>query len=206
MDPQLDTTVPALIHWVSSVFGTEDMDAIKEQTWCYEPMGSHTARYASICAMWFARTGEEWYRDQAERFFNFATYMTDENGVVRVGPNWPGSWFSDGYGDYIRHFLDGLAAIPEWSPSGEDHLLKTTSVIQQIDYNENHITYKTFDEHSREILRLHAKPSEIHLDSEIIIEMGDLNMKGWTWKELEAGGILELNKYGSKSVSIIFND
>ena len=27
-------------------------------------------------------------------------------------------WFSDGYGDYIRHFMAGLGAVPEWAPAG----------------------------------------------------------------------------------------
>ncbi|HEX6892094.1 MAG TPA: hypothetical protein VF141_15410, partial [Chryseolinea sp.] len=101
LDNKMDLNIPALISWVESVFGTEDMDAIKEQTWCFVPMGSHTARFASICAMWYEKTGDVRFKEKAYRYFNNATYCTDQNGVVRVGPTWPSSWFSDGYGDYI---------------------------------------------------------------------------------------------------------
>jgi hypothetical protein len=202
LDADIEINIPSLIHWVSSAFSTEDMDAIKEQTWCYAPMGSHTARYASVCAMWYERTGEEWYRDQAYRFFNLATYMTDDNGVVRVGPQWPGSWFSDGYSDYIRHFMDGLGAIPEWAPAGEDHLLKSTSVIQTIKYRDDGIEYSTFDDHSTDVLRITVKPMKVSVNgkalSENDIDQGD----GWSWKPLEKGGILTINHASGNDISV----
>ena len=80
-DPNWKIDVPALLHWVASAFATEGMDAIKEQTWCYAPMGSHTARYASICALYYEKTGEERYKEEAFRFFNFATYMCEDGGT-----------------------------------------------------------------------------------------------------------------------------
>ncbi len=58
LDKTIDTNVPLLIHWVANAFKTEGLDAIKEQTWCFEPMGSHTARYGSACALYFERTGD----------------------------------------------------------------------------------------------------------------------------------------------------
>ncbi|MEW5726031.1 MAG: hypothetical protein AB1896_23180, partial [Thermodesulfobacteriota bacterium] len=116
-DPAWRTDVPALLHWVASAFATEGLDAIKEQTWCYAPMGSHTARYASVCAQYFEITGEERYHEEAYRFFNFASYMCESGGYVWVGPDWPTAWFSDGWGDYIRHFLEGLGAVPGWAPA-----------------------------------------------------------------------------------------
>lgn len=206
LDSDMEITVPALINWVSSVFGTEGLDAIKEQTWCYEPMGSHTARYASLCALWYEKTGNDWYKEQARRFFNVASYMTDENGVVRVGPNWPGSWFSDGYGDYIRHYMDGLGAVPEWVPADTDHLVKSSSVIQTVDYSDNLITYASFDGNSREVLRLRKKPAKILAGNTELSETSDLNTHGWLWVDLDKGGILKLSKMGERKVSIYFND
>ena len=169
MDPDLDTDIPALLNWVESVFGTKGMDAIKEQTWCFEPMGSHTARFASVCALWYRHSRDERFKEKAYRYFNLATYMCDDNGVVRVGPNWPETWFSDGYGDYIRHFYEGLVAVPEWSPAGEDHLLHSTSVVQTIMYNARSVSYRTFDNVSTETLSLKALP--------VSITVGDRSLK-----------------------------
>jgi hypothetical protein len=203
MDPNLKYTIPSLLSWVASAFGTEGMDAIKEQTWCYEPMGSHTARYASICALWYEYTGDEKYKDEARRYFNLATYMTDPNGVVRVGPNWPSSWFSDGYGDYIRHFMEGIAAVPEWSPADENHLLKSSTAIREIHYESDNISYITYDATSQEVLRLAKKPKKIMVDSERLSE-NSKKENFYQWTDLNKGGILRINTATGNKVDIAF--
>jgi hypothetical protein len=202
LDPNLSENVPALLHWVSSAFATEGLDAIKEQTWCYEPMGSHTARYASICALWYEHTGDAFYRDQAERFFNLATYMCQENGYVSVGPEWPGAWWSDGYGDYIRHFMEGLAAIPEWAPGHENHLLKSTSVIQKIEYAESEIRYQTFDDTAIETLRMARMPQKVYVNDKLIPQKNQLEDNSWTWRRLERGGIVRLHHASGNKIEI----
>ena len=204
--PALDTEarlhVPALLHYVSSAFATEGMDAIKEQTWCYEPMGSHTARYASINALWYEKTGEKHFKEEALRFFNLATYMTFDNGVVAVGPTWPGSWFSDGYGDYIRHFMEGLGAVPEWAPDDEDHLLRSSSVVQTISYTSGEIQYTTFDDEASEVLRITARPRSVSVNGSIIPERQHLDQAGWTWTPLDRGGVLRIRHDSGNDVKI----
>ena len=202
LDPDIEKNVPSAIHWVNSAFRTEGMDAIKEQTWCYEPMGSHTARYGAACAMWYEFSGDPWYKDQARRYLNLATYMTDENGVVRVGPNWPGSWFSDGYGDYIRHFIDALGAVPEWVPDDHDHLVRSSSVVQEIFYSTGGINYQTYDSASHEVLRMTSKPSGIMIEGKPLPMVTSEGQIGWTWEKLKAGGILRIKKDLGRKVSI----
>lgn len=186
LDRNIDYSVPALLYYVKSVFGLEGEPAIKEQTWCFEPMGSHTARYASVCALWYERTGDSKFKEEALRHFNYATYITDKNGVVRVGPTWPGSWFSDGYSDYIKHFMDGLAAVPEWSPEDENHLLRSTSAVQKINYKPNEIKIKTFDNEGLMVFRLKSKPKQILVNGVIL-------KTGFEWKPLKVGGVLKLS-------------
>ena len=201
-DKNLSTDIPSLIHWVANAFKTEGLDAIKEQTWCYEPMCSQTARYGSVCAMYYEFSGEPWYRDQAYRFLNVASYMTYDNGVVAVGPNWPGSWFSDGYGDYIRHFVDAMAAVPEWAPAGEDHLLRSSSVVQNISYKTEQITFKTYDDGSDVVMRLSAKPVSVQVNGKKLELSKNKPDNSWTWTPLEKGGIMKLNYSGCNQVII----
>jgi hypothetical protein len=202
MDKAIDTDVPSLIHWVANAFKTEGLDAIREQTWCYEPMGSHTARYGSACAMYYQRTGESWYRDQAYRFLNVATYMTHDNGVVAVGPNWPGAWFIDGYGDYIRHFIDAMAALPEWAPAGEDHLLKSSSVIQKIRYSAKQISFTSFDDSSMVTFRLASKPKLITVNGRKLEQGKTFESEGWKWTALNRDGILKMKYSGGTAIEI----
>ncbi|TAH24121.1 MAG: hypothetical protein EAZ07_10100 [Cytophagales bacterium] len=159
----IDIDVLALIYYVKSAFGTEGIDAIKEQTWCYEPMASHSVRYASVCAMYYERSKNEWFKEQALRHFNYGTYAVEPSGAAWVGHTWPGSWWSDGYGDFIKHYFDGMAAIPEWAPIDENHLINSTSTIKNIQYTSQSIKYETFDNESNAVLRLKLKPKSIQI-------------------------------------------
>ncbi len=198
LDASIDIHVPAIIYWVATAFEIEDMDAIREQFWCYAGMGSHSARYASICALWYEHTRNEWFKEQAYRFFNWATYVCDKDGFVIVGPDFPPQyWFSDGYGDYVRHFLEGIAAIPEWAPADEDHLLRSTSVVQKIKYGDNSIEYKTFDDEANEVLRLRSKPKGITVNGKAISETKSLDNDCWTWQPLDKGGVLRIRHSGA---------
>jgi hypothetical protein len=178
------------------------MDAIREQTWCFEPMGSHTARYASICALWYEKTKDNYYKDVAFRFFNFAAYMCENNGYVWTGPAWSTSWFTDGYGDYIQHFMEGIAAVPEWAPVNENHLLSSTSVVKKIFYSNNEIKFTTFDDLSIEVFRLTSKPEIVKVNDVKIRELKNLTQEGWIWEELDKGGVLRIKHTNGSQVKI----
>jgi hypothetical protein len=203
LDPDFEIHVPALIYWVLTAFKDPEMDAMREQFWCYASMGSHTARFASICALWYERTKNEWFKDQAYRYFNWATYECDNNGYVIVGPDFVKQyWFSDGYGDYVRHFIEGLGAIPEWAPAGENHLLRSSSVVRHISYSQKGITYNTLDNQSEAVFRLTSKPKKITASGQIIDETKKLSGNSWTWQPLNKGGVLRLNYTSGNKINI----
>ncbi len=142
-DPEWRAHAGHLIGWIERTFGGDTPKesgtqwgavTISEQREYMYKMGSHTSRFASINALWAEKTGDAAAREKAFRSFNWASYMCDTRGVVRVGPTEQTLWFSDGYGDYIRHFMAGLGAVPDWAPPGEDHLLRSTSVVPEVHY------------------------------------------------------------------------
>lgn len=197
--------VVALLTWVKAAFGEPGEPSINEQTWCYVPMGSHTARYGSINALMAERTGDPRFKAEAEVHFNWATYCTATNGVVSVGPRWEGTWWSDGYGDYIRHFMEGLAAVPEWAPPDENHLLRSSSVVQEVRYGRNAITYRTFDDTGRERLRLMSRPTSVSVAGKQLAEtpVGASPIAGWTWRPLpQGGGVLDIIRSGGRETII----
>jgi hypothetical protein len=65
-------------------------------------------------------------------------------------------WLTDGYGDYVRHYLRAMAAQPELAPDDQNHLLRTSSVVQSISYSGSKIAYTKFDARSLERLKLGA--------------------------------------------------
>ena len=65
-------------------------------------------------------------------------------------------WLTDGYGDYVRHYLRAMASMPELAPDDQNHLLRTTSAVQKIEYATGSIAYRKFDRISEERLKLGA--------------------------------------------------
>ncbi len=189
-DPQWRAHVEGLIHYVEKTFVVDvpkepavqwGANAVSEQLGDMNKMGSHTSRYASLNALWYEKTGDSAAKEKAFRSFNWASYMCREDGRVLVGPIDQTIWFSDGYGDYIRHFMAGLGAVPEWAPPGENHLLRSSSVVQRVTYAPDKVAYRTFDQESTELLRLKFTPRRILADGKEIAG-GDVSAgDGWTF-------------------------
>ncbi len=173
--------VPRLIEWVRENLGAAPFYVavpIHEQKFCWHVMGSHTARYASLCALWAEASGDASYRERALRSFNWATYMANDDGTVTVGIDRPDyynqCWFTDGYFDFVPHLIDGMAAMPETAPRDSDHLLRSSSVVQEIEYAPRRMRYRTFDTSAIEVLRLTFKPSCVLADGVVLHEVAEL--------------------------------
>jgi hypothetical protein len=179
-DPLWRRHAQGLIAWVQKHFAVDSKtmaglpekgiqwgaEVVSEQVNDMDKMSSHTARYASILALWSERTGDENAKQRAFRSFNWATYSCRDDGLVKTSiDEGTGYWFSDGYGDYMRHFLRGMASVPEWAPRGENHLLCSTSLVQSIKYGQDRIEYQTFDPAAEELFKLRAPPKKIHRDA-----------------------------------------
>jgi hypothetical protein len=128
--------------------------AINEQTVYKVPGNSHTSRHASVELLYCETTGDMALKDAAIRRLNWATYMVDADGKNRYPRD--DNWLTDGYGDYVRHYLRAMASFPELAPDDQNHLLRTTSVIQTIVYANDAITYTKFDRTSTERFKLGA--------------------------------------------------
>jgi hypothetical protein len=126
--------------------------AINEQTTYMVPGNSHTSRHASVELLFGEKTGDDSRKADAIRRLNWATYMVDTDGKNRYPEN--DIWLTDGYGDYVRHYLRAMAAAPELAPDDQNHLLRTSSVIKNISYGPDTITYTKFDDLSSERLKL----------------------------------------------------
>jgi hypothetical protein len=191
-DPDWRTHVPALIAFVEKTFA-KDIDGYKGVEWGANTiseqldydrkMGSHTSRYGSVVARWAELTSDPESKDKAFRSLNWATYMCREDGVVNDQPKLDGNgiWFSDGYGDYIRHFMYAIGAQPEWSPSGDNHLLRSSSIVSDVKYSPSLITYTTFDHHATEVLRLSFVPTVVTTGDKPLPKRDALNSPGWTF-------------------------
>ena len=158
-DPDWKQQVEGILNWSFNTFANHGwtrygVTPINEQTAFMVPGNSHSSRHASVELLFGEKTGNHSRKAGAIRRLNWATYMVDVDGKNR----YPDSniWLTDGYGDYVRHYLRAMGAAPDLAPEDQNHLLRTSSVVKNISYTLDAISYTKFDDNSQERLKLGA--------------------------------------------------
>jgi len=205
ISPTWQSDVQSIFDWVYKTLGNHTWEkwgvvVVNEQTAYRVPGNSHTSRQAATELLYGEKTGDLRYKENAIRALNWATYMVDVDGKNRYVRN--DIWLTDGYGDYVRHYLRAMAAAPELTPSA-NHVLRSSSVVTAIHYGEQDIRYSTYDAISQEVLRLVDKPTAIYIDNQVLAAKGIESENGWTWEPLVSGGVLRLYKNNGKNVRIV---
>ena len=210
--PDWRNDVQKIIDWVHKNFSNDKwakygVIVTNEQTVYQMPGNSHSSRQAAVELLYVSLTGDSSMYENALRELNWATYMVDFDGKNRYPGDEP--WLTDGYGDYVRHFLRAMDAVPILAPPGEDHILSSTSVVQQADYEGNlkkfyglgfentdsskvKLFYRTFDSSGTEKLRLNKKPSSVLLENKPMSE--NKSGEGYEWKPMKDGGLLIIRR------------
>ena len=216
LDPNWYNHATNVLGYIETTFGGTDNGesglqygarVISEQNSYRFKMASHTSRFAADYALLYSLTGDTNALDKAYRSLNWCTYMCRSNGVVIEGPaeftNSPACWFTDGHGDYIRHFMLAIGAVPEWAPAGQNHITGSTTVIKSVTYpsSSNSIAYTTFDNASTESLRIAFTPLDVFVNGTPLPERSDLNQPGWVFTA--SNGVLRVRHDAGTNVQIV---
>ena len=219
--PNWKSDVKSIIDWVNMELGNDTWKkygviTIDEQTAYKAPGNSHTARQAADELMYYSLIGKRDVFPAKVRQLNWATYMVDHDGKNFYPTN--AVWLTDGYGDYVRHYLRAMDAHPEIAPN-ENHILSTTSTVSEAKYDAeidrftdptldrdvSHqaiVFYRTYDKEGVEKIRLVEKPNEVLLDGEPIKELKKLTTQGYTWTSLSKGGFIEIKRTSGNQIII----
>lgn len=194
-DPQWKTHIPQMIQWTETNFVTRcnegepatqwGANLVGEQDDFLPKMDYQTARYAAECAKWYAVSGDTAYKEKAYRSLNWVTYCSDSAGLAFESPVSKGvsSWWSDCYGEGPSMFYHALAAIPEWAPPNENHILYSRGILKDVSYAAQKIQYAATEENGTEFLRLSFKPAKVLLNGQPISLQNKKN--GYSIKPLE---------------------
>jgi hypothetical protein len=160
---------------------------------------SHTSRLAAVEALYYAKTGDLTYKEQAFRSYNWVTYFQGmpAKASTPFGKQW---WFTDEYTDGPRRLMDAFWAVPEWAPEGESHLLGSSSVVTKIAYGMGSVTYSTFDPTSTDVLRLSFIPDTVYAGGQPLKRRTDLKQEGYTLDE--ATHVLRIRHEQSRDVDV----
>jgi hypothetical protein len=139
---------------------------------------SHSARLAAVEALYYAKTGDAAYKEQAYRTFNFVSYFQGLPGDAHA-PFFDQWWFTDEFADGPRRMMDAFWAVPEWAPADESHLLGSEAVVTSIAYGAGRVRYSTFDADSTDVLRLDFAPDSITADGVALGPRSDLTQDGF---------------------------
>lgn len=203
--PEWQKDVKGIIGWTHKELGNNEykkykVEVMNEQTVYRVPGNSHSSRQASVELMYSQLSGDTTYKTNAIRTLNWATYTVAEDGRNRYIRD--DIWLTDGYGDYVRHYLRAMAAMPELAPGNKNRFLGSSSVVTSIVYQPEDITYITYDK-ATDILRLKQKPVKITSDGTELKKFSDENTEGFGWKPLSTGGVLQI-KHNGRKLTILF--
>ena len=212
-DTNFLTDVPKLLKWAEDNFvnvSTPDGLAGQyhgayvpaEQTAYMYRMGYQAARLGAQYALWYEVSGDATYKDRAYRCFSYNTYMMQTNGQSSDGPtDTVGYWWSDCYGEATRMYYYGMAAVPEWAPPGENHLLRSSSVVKSITYTNDGVSYTTWDPASTEVFRLSSVPGDVLANGIPLPRRADLAQPGWTYDA--NSGVLRVRHESATQIQVV---
>ncbi len=221
--PNWKSEVKGIFDWIYKTVGNHEWEKygvtlINEQTAYQTPGNSHSSRQASAELQYAALTGDQSRIINSKRILSWATYMVNDDGANCYPRD--EVWMTDGYGDYVRHYLRSMAWLPELAPSNQNHLMSSTSVIQLMEYSpeinkflvmevpaekvkNTLIHYRTFDNKSVEVFRLTQKPTAVLVNQKSISELKNMDGEGWNWKAMEVGGLLTIKHTSGNRIAIL---
>jgi hypothetical protein len=211
-DPQWREHVRKLIEWVKTtpkwpkyiVHGatitTEQGNGI--EFCCNQPnqcCDSHTSRLAAVEALYYAKTGDAAYKEEAYRSYNWVTYFQGLSSAAHspFAAQW---WFTDQYADGPRRMMDAFWAVPEWAPADESHLLGSSSVVTRIYYGNGSVTYSTFDPASDDVLRLDFVPEFVTAGGKPLARSKDPGQPGFTFDD--ATHVLRIRHEDARDIDV----
>jgi hypothetical protein len=196
--PNWKPQMPALIKWTEDNFvergtGGEPghmwgANVVGEQDDFLVKMDYQTARYAAECARWYAVTGDKAFKEKAYRSLNWVTYCSDEEGKAFESPlsKDVSNWWSDCYGEGPRMFYHVFAAIPEWAPPRQDHILYSAGVLKNVQYAPGSISYTPTVAKDKEFIKTSFRPTKVTIEGRQLQLFKDGFAEGYIVRAIES--------------------
>ena len=186
--------------------------------WAYPESSSCCGRslwYAPFCvapafAQYSVTAKDDWMRELAYRQLILQTYDAHEDGRsednIDGGIIVNGNWFNIAHPLALRFILAAIAWLPEeLGPNRENHIVRSTAVVDSVVYGSGRVEYTTFDAPARtlETLRLSFTPVHILGDGKKLKRRSDLQANGYTVSRLPNGdAIVSIRHDGARRVLV----
>lgn len=174
----------------------------------YAPM-----EMAPLYGEYGVRAGCEWAREMARRQMMITTYHCLDTGEVKDGLGGSkivaNAWFKIVHPMPLKHCLEAIAWMPEeLGANRENHIVRSTSVVNGVQYGKGNITYSTFDAPAgvTDVLRLAFAPSLVKAGGEELRLRQDLAQSGYTIKTLSNGDCIAMIRHDGQEKIVVTGD
>lgn len=190
--------------------------------WAYPESSGCCGRalwYAPFCvaptfAQYAVLADDPWMRELAYRQMVLQTYDAHDNGRsednIDGGIIVNGDWFNIAHPLALRFILSAIGWLPEeLGANRENHIVRSTAVVNSVRYGAGRIEYSTFDApvETVDVLRLAFAPKQVFAAGRALNRRGDLKSNGYTLKRLPNGdAIVAIRHDGAKTVVVTGND
>src|SRR5262249_34017597 len=117
-----------------------------------------------------------------------------------------GEWSNLAHPWPLCQVTEAIAWLPrEFGPNRENHIVRSTSVVNEIAYGKGAIRYSTFDapQGTKEVLRLSFVPGFVRGDGQRLNQRASLDVNGFSVEPLSNGDcIVTIRHDGHKKVLI----
>jgi hypothetical protein len=169
---------------------------------------------APAFAQYAVETGDPWAREMAYRQMVLQTYDIRETGVSEDGIDGGvavnNEWFNIAHGFPLRFVLAAIGWLPEeLGASRENHIVRSTAVVNSVVYGAGRVAYTTFDAPvgTTDVLRLSFAPQGVTADGWPLPEVEALKGNGYTLKKLPNGdAIVVIRHDGAKQIVVRGDD
>jgi hypothetical protein len=156
----------------------------------------------------------EWAAETGRRMMLMATYDSLPNGVVKDGlfgdQVATAEWSNLAHPWPLCQVLEAMAWLPEkFAPNRENHIVRSSSIVQEVLYGKGRITYTTFDSPPgvQEVMRLAFRPTSIQADGHRLEKRPTLDANGYSLAPLSNGDwIVTLRHDGYRNIQVVGDD
>ena len=152
----------------------------------------------------------EWAREIGRRMMLMATYDSLPNGVVKDGlfgdQVATGEWSNLAHPWPLCQVMEAMAWLPrEFGPNRENHIMRSSSVVNDVRYAKGRVSYSTYDAPPRtaDVLRLAFTPNSVQADGQPLSRDGDAKSNGYTLEPLPNGDCIVQVRHAGRTRIVV---